>query len=187
MLSILTFLPLSLSLSTDAFAASLAVGAKAPHRKLRNAIKSGLTFGLAEGLMCLLGFGMGAYFAGIIQAFDHWIALILLTVIGVRMIQEGLNHDDEDNAPHPTSFIGTIITAIGTSIDAAAVGIALAMAGTSIWVCLLIGTTSFIISTVGFLIAPLVGARLGHRTEIIGGIVLIAIGVSIFCQHTIWA
>ncbi len=187
MSALLTLLPLSLSLSTDAFAASLAVGAKAPRRRTIDALQSGLTFGLAEGLMCLLGYGLGAYFAGVIQAFDHWVALILLTIIGGRMIQEGLSVDEDDTTLRHRSFWGTILTAIGTSIDAAAVGIALAMAGTSIWACLLIGTTSFMISTLGFWIAPSVGARLGQHTEVLGGIVLIGIGVSIFCQHTIWA
>ncbi|ACT59981.1 manganese efflux pump MntP [Hirschia baltica] len=180
-----TLLSLSLSLSTDAFAASIAVGAKAPRRGIMQALKSGLTFGLAEGLMCLVGFGLGTYFSGIIEAFDHWVALILLSIIGARMIREGLSHDnDEDAAPREHSLLSAILTAIGTSIDAAAVGIALAMAGTSIWVCLLIGATSFIISSFGFLIAPRVGERLGHHTEILGGLVLIAIGISIFYQHT---
>ena len=185
MASLITLIPLSLSLSTDAFAASVARGTRARERDLRHAVQAGATFGTAEGLMCLAGWILGAYFAPVIEAVDHWVALVLLTIIGGRMIREGLDSDAEDDTPRqPPSLKGTIFTAIGTSIDSAAVGIALAVSGASAFAALLIGATSFVFSTIGFLIGPSVGARFGHRAEIVGGLVLMAIGVLIFADHT---
>ena len=184
MTSLVTLIPLSLSLSTDAFAASVARGTRARQRDLGHALKAGATFGTAEGVMCLVGWLLGAYFAPVIEAVDHWIALVLLVVIGGRMIREGLANGDDDVPRRPLTFVGTVITAIGTSIDSAAVGIALAVSGASAFAALLIGTTSFVIATIGFLIGPAVGARFGHRAEIVGGLVLVAIGIMIFADHT---
>jgi putative Mn2+ efflux pump MntP len=132
MLTFLALLPLALGLSTDAFAASLARGGRERKAQFGAALKSGAIFGTTEGLMCLLGWSAASVFADQIRAFDHWIALVLLLLIGGRMIQEGLDEDDEDHIPTKTWF-GTIVTAIGTSVDSAAVGVALALSGVTVW------------------------------------------------------
>lgn len=182
MLTFLALLPLALGLSTDAFAASLARGGRERGAHFGKAVKSGAVFGTTEGLMCLLGWSAASVFADQIRAFDHWIALILLVIIGGRMIQEGLEDDDDNHIP-AKSLLGTVITAIGTSVDSAAVGVALALSGVSVWAAFMIGCFSFTASTIGFLIGPMVGEKLGKRATIGGGVVLILIGCSIFYRH----
>lgn len=135
--------------------------------------------------MCLLGWSAASLFAEQIKAIDHWIALALLVIIGGRMIQEGLSpdEDDEEDVVRANGWLGTVITAIGTSVDSAAVGVALALSGVTVWAALMIGAFSFIASTIGFLIGPVVGGKLGKRAEIGGGVILILIGCSIFYTH----
>ncbi len=182
--SFVTLFLLSLSLSTDAFAASLARGARERNRQVRSALASGAIFGGMEGLMCLAGWALGAVFAGAIATFDHWIALILLGFIGARMIREGLGTDEGKAPDGRGSLLGTVLIALGTSVDSATVGVALALSGTGPLAALAIGAASFVASTTGYLIGPSLGARFGHRAEIVGGLVLILIGVSIFVEHT---
>ena len=138
--------------------------------------------------MFLIGWWLAYSVAAYAEAFDHWIALVLLAAIGTLMIREGLRAEpDEVSAdsalPRRNTALGTIVTAIATSIDAAAVGVAMALAGTSAWLALAIGLTSFLISALGFSIGPALGVRFGQRAEIGGGLVLVAIGVSIFYSH----
>lgn len=178
----------SLSLSTDAFAAALARGSAERQPHLATALRVGAVFGLAEGLMCLAGWTLALVMASLIIAVDHWIALVLLGVIGGRMVLNGWREDGEDEADGAAarrSVLSTVITAIGTSIDSAAVGVAIALAGGPVWSALLIGVTSFALSTLGYLIGPRLGVRFGGYAEIAGGLVLIGLGVSIFVSHTL--
>lgn len=184
----LTLALVCLALSTDAFAAALARGSRQRTHNIGQAVRVGAVFGLSEGLMFLLGWGLARSVAAYAEVVDHWIALILLAAIGAHMIREGLgDHPDEvpgePAAQQRASPLLTLLTAIGTSVDAAAVGVAMALAGTSAWLALAIGLTSFVISTLGFSIGPALGVRFGQRAEIGGGLVLIAIGVSIFYSH----
>ena len=186
MLSPLALILTSLSLSTDAFAAALARGSAAPQSRLPTALKVGAVFGSTEGLLCLAGWLLAHSMAGLITAVDHWVALFLLSVIGGRMVWNGWRgeDDDEDEAqPRSQTRIGTVVTAIGTSIDSAAVGVALAFALAPFWIAGVIGLTSFALSTLGYLIGPRVGERLGGYAEIAGGLVLIGLGISIFTSH----
>ena len=138
--------------------------------------------------MCLAGWTLALVMASLIIAVDHWIALVLLGVIGGRMVLNGWREDGEDEADGAAarrSVLSTVITAIGTSIDSAAVGVAIALAGGPVWSALLIGVTSFALSTLGYLIGPRLGVRFGGYAEIVGGFVLIGLGVSIFVSHTL--
>jgi len=185
---IFTLALVCLALSTDAFAAALARGAQQRTHDAVQAIRVGSVFGLSEGLMFLLGWGLAHSVAAYAQAFDHWIALVLLAAIGCLMVREGLQDEpDEANTDgrpaQRRTALGTMLTAIGTSIDAAAVGVAMALAGTSVWLALAIGVTSFVMSALGYFIGPALGVRFGQRAEIGGGIVLIIIGLSIFYSH----
>lgn len=187
MASYLTLIPLSISLSADAFAASLARGGKQRTPQILPAIRSGAVFGLTEGIMCLTGWLLAFSFADQVRAVDHWIALILLALIGGKMIHEGLEKESEagdDPEPNRTGLTGTLITAVGTSVDSAAVGVALAVSGMSAFSAVAIGAASFTASTIGFYIGPMVGERLGKLAEILGGLVLVGIGLSIFVNHT---
>jgi putative Mn2+ efflux pump MntP len=176
----------SLSLSADAFAAALARGAASPGARSLQALRVGAVFGITEGMMCLAGWSLARIAAGWIEALDHWIALVLLAGIGAAMIRSGLAGEAEavEAAPAGRGALGTFVTALGTSVDSAAVGIALALAGAPVWSALAIGLTSFALSSLGYRIGPKVAETLGRRAEIAGGAVLVVIGVSIFVSHT---
>lgn len=184
----LTLALICLALSTDAFAAALARGAQRRTHDIAQAIGVGSVFGISEGLMFLLGWGLAQSVAAYAEAFDRWIALILLSSIGMLMVREGLRSEtDEIAGDHPSparrTALGTVLTAVGTSIDAAAVGVAMALSGTSAWLALGIGLTSFMMSTLGYLIGPALGERFGQRAETGGGLLLIIIGLTIFYSH----
>lgn len=186
-MSILTLSLTAVSLSTDAFAASLARGAVETRARFVTALRVGAVFGTTEGLMALLGWLAARTFADVITAIDHWIALVLLCLIGAKMIREGLHSEPDDPAgvsAAPRGFLVTLVTALGTSIDSAAVGVALGLTEVGAYAALVIGLTSFAFSTGGYLAGPFAREALGKRAEILGGLVLIAIGVSIFIDHT---
>ena len=176
---------LSLSMSADAFAA--AIGRGAQHRPtVPQALRSGLVFGVIEAITPLIGFALGVAAAGFVAAIDHWIAFGLLAVVGGKMIWEASKprDADEDAGPRRSGPWALIATAIGTSIDAAAVGVGLAFIGADIWlIAASIGCTTFVLTTVGMLIGKSVGARFGKTAELLGGIALICLGVGILLEH----
>lgn len=176
---------LSLSMSTDAFAA--AVGRGASHKPVvKDAIKVGLVFGVIEAITPLIGWGLGIIAAGMVEMVDHWIAFTLLLIVGGKMIWEGAKprDADEDDAPRRSGPWALIATAVGTSIDAAAVGVGLAFIGVNIWVIAAsIGFTTFLLTTIGMLIGKAVGTRFGKTVEIIGGVALIGLGTMILLEH----
>lgn len=176
---------LSLSMSTDAFAA--AVGRGASHRPtLIKAVKAGLVFGIIEAITPLIGWSLGLLAAGFVEKVDHWIAFALLAVVGGKMIWESARPQEigEDAAPKRSGPWVLIVTAIGTSIDAAAVGVGLALIGENIWVIAAsIGFTTFVSTTIGMLIGRAVGKRFGKIAEFIGGLVLVGLGVLILLEH----
>ncbi|KAB7644968.1 manganese efflux pump MntP family protein [Polymorphobacter fuscus] len=175
---------LSLSMSTDAFAA--AIGRGAAHRPdVPAALKAGLVFGVIEGLTPLIGWSLGLLAAGFVEAIDHWIAFALLSLVGANMIRQS-RQPVETDAPAPRSGRWALVgTAIGTSIDAAAVGVSLAFIGANIWViAAAIGFSTFVLTTIGMLIGKAVGLRFGKTAERVGGLALIAIGLGILLEHT---
>ena len=174
---------LSLSMSTDAFAA--AVGRGAAHRPdWRSAVRTGAVFGVIEGITPLIGWGLGLIAAGFVESVDHWIAFVLLAIVGGKMIWEASRPSDADTRPVRSGPWALIATAVGTSIDAAAIGVGLAFLGANIWVIALsIGFTTFVLTTVGMLIGRAVGARFGKIAELVGGAALIALGTLILLEH----
>ncbi len=175
---------LSLSMSTDAFAA--AVGRGASHRPaVSTALKAGVVFGVIEAITPLIGWGLGIVAAGLVERVDHWIAFALLAAVGGKMIWEACQPiDDEDAGPKRSGPWALIATAVGTSIDAAAVGVGLAFIGVNIWVIALsIGFTTFALTTVGMLIGKAVGKRFGKKAEFLGGLALVGIGSMILFEH----
>ena len=176
---------LSLSMSTDAFAA--AVGRGASHRPaVKDAVKAGLVFGVIEAITPLIGWGLGVIAAGLVARIDHWIAFTLLLAVGGKMIWEGAKprESDDETAPRRSGPWALVATAIGTSIDAAAVGVGLAFIGANIWVVAAsIGFTTFVLTTVGMLIGRAVGLKFGKAAEIVGGVALIVLGTTILLEH----
>ncbi len=181
----LAILILSLSMSTDAFAA--AVGRGAAHRPaVPAAIRAGLVFGIIEAITPVLGWSLGTLASGYVERVDHWIAFALLALVGGHMIRESFSADDgaDDAPPRRTGALALVATAIGTSIDAAAVGVGLAFIGVNIWVVAAsIGLSTFLLTTVGMLIGKAVGAKFGKRAELLGGLALIGIGCAILVEH----
>lgn len=176
----------AIGLSADAFAVSVARGAAAQTVKFQTAIRTGFVFGFIEASMVLMGWLLGSSFAGLITGVDHWIALLLLGAVGGHMIHEGLKseHDAPEADAANNSGLKTVIAAIGTSIDGLAIGVTFAFMAVHIWTAVaIVGLVSFAISTTGLLIGPKVGSLLGRRAEILGGVVLLGIGVSIFYSH----
>ena len=180
---------LSLSMSADAFAA--AIGRGAQHRPtLPQALRSGLVFGVIEAITPLIGFALGVATAGFVAAIDHWIAFGLLGAVGGKMIWEALKPEDEAEEEAETrkavsrGLVALVATAVGTSIDAGAVGVGLALLGANIWlIAACIGFTTFSLATLGLLIGKAAGTRLGKIVELIGGVALIALGLKILLEH----
>lgn len=183
----LSILVLSLSMSTDAFAA--AVGRGASHRPaFATAVRNGLVFGVIEAITPIIGWGLGMIAAGLVEQIDHWIAFGLLGAVGLKMLWEAfqpVEAEDDDVARTGRAGAMTLIaTAVGTSIDAAAVGVGLAFIGANIWIIALsIGCTTFLLTTLGMMIGSAVGARFGKIAEGLGGVALIAIGSLILAEH----
>lgn len=182
-MSPLAILILSLSMSTDAFAA--AVGRGAAHRPtVPAAIRAGMVFGVIEAITPVLGWLLGRAASSYVEAVDHWIAFGLLALVGGHMIRESFGEPETGDAPRRAGPMALVATAIGTSIDAAAVGVGLAFIGVNIWiVAASIGTTTFLLTTIGMLIGSRVGARFGRKAEFLGGVALIGIGTLILIDH----
>lgn len=181
---------LAFSMSADACAAAMARGAST-RPTLATAIRSGAVFGIVEALTPLLGWAVGLAASGYIAAIDHWVAFVLLGVVGGKMTLEAARRlvrageVEDDPQPRNSGLLSLVLTAVATSIDAAAVGVTLALVNVNILsVSLAIGAATFTMATAGLLVGRAFGARFGPIVELIGGIGLIAIGTGILFEHT---
>lgn len=176
---------LAIAMSTDAFAAAVGKGAAMREPRLPQALRVGLIFGVIEGVTPLLGWALGSAAAPYVTAWDHWIAFVLLVLLGLRMIQAGLRPDGVGaEAPRNHGFWALAATGFATSIDALAVGVGLAFLEVNILlVAAAIGLTTLLMVTAGILLGRVLGALAGKRAEIGGGVLLIAIGATILVQH----
>jgi putative Mn2+ efflux pump MntP len=177
---------LALAMSTDAFAVAVGKGAALQRPHLREALRTGAIFGIIEGLTPVIGWAMGHFAAPYVEAWDHWIAFILLGVLGLRMIHEGLSNadDGDDEKPSSHSFWLLAVTGFATSIDAMAVGVGLAFIDANIVTTAgAIGLSTFIMVTLGVMVGRGLGKLVGKRAELVGGLVLIAIGSLILYEH----
>lgn len=176
---------LAIALAMDAFAVSVCQGAAARHG-LREALRIGGAFGLAQGIMPAFGWALGVALAGVIQAVDHWIAFVLLGGLGLKMIYEGLQSSDMEVR---TALDGRalLLAAIATSIDAAAAGVTLPTLGIPVlWACLVIAIVTGVVCIFGVLTGARLGQRFGKRAEVAGGLVLVALGMHTLTQHMGW-
>lgn len=183
-----TLLFLALALSADAFAVALCQGAGAGGRLgPRRALTIGAAFGAAQGLMPLLGWGLSVAFAGVIRAVDHWVAFALLALIGAKMIHEGLQSGEADCEARPALLGWSLLAAaIATSVDAAAAGVTLTLLPTPVWAsCLAIGLVTLTLCAGAVVAGGRLRVALGRRAELLGGLVLIALGLKILLEHTI--
>ena len=180
----ITITGIALGLSFDTFAVSLSCGVVESKMRFKNAIRIALMLALFQGAMPVLGYFLGSTVSQYIGKLDHWVAFGLLMILGVRMVIEGLKKDD-DREPVDFRKLSVLLTmAVGTSIDAFAVGISFAFLNVKIWSAgLLIGTVTFLASMTAIRIGKSAGSRLGSRVEILGGIILAAIGTKILIEH----
>lgn len=176
---------LAIGLSMDAFAVSICKGLAMKRATLKAGLICGTWFGGFQALMPLLGYFLGTLFASAIEAFDHWVAFILLALIGVNMLREAFGSSDEASGGADLSLKTMFIMAVATSIDALAVGISLAMAGNvNIFVAIaMIGATTFVLSAVGVKVGNVFGSRYEKKAEAAGGIILILLGLKILLEH----
>jgi len=180
---------LALGVSMDAFAVSICKGLAMKKATLKEGLTCGIWFGGFQALMPLIGFFLGTLFAEAIQAIDHWVAFILLGIIGINMLKEafekgdGCDCCDEHNAD--LSVKTMFILAVATSIDALAVGISLAMAGNVdiFTAVILIGLFTCGMSTLGVKIGNVFGSRFEKKAQLAGGLILIALGTKILLEH----
>lgn len=181
----IALLLLAFSMSTDAFAAAIGKGAalKKPH--LTEAIKIGLIFGSIEATTPIIGWLIGKSASDYVESWDHWIAFSLLTVLGLHMIYDGIRTDKKSTQSETQKpLFKTCLTAFSTSIDAMAVGISLAFIDVNIWVAAaLIGLATTIMVVIGIMLGRALGAIIGSKAEIFGGLTLITVGAWILYNH----
>ena len=150
---------------------------------LKKAIICGLYFGLFQALMPVAGYYLAASFESLVVSIDHWIAFILLSIIGGNMIREALSGEQE-SVTDGVGFKEMLLLAIATSIDALAVGVTFAFLQMNLWGAVsLIGVTTFCFSVAGVALGRKFGTWLGNRAQIVGGIILISIGTKILLEH----
>ncbi len=173
---------LAVGLSMDAFAVSICKGLSVKRLKPRHCVISGLYFGGFQAGMPLLGWLLGKQFETLIKSVDHWIAFALLCIIGANMIRESFGDPDELNALFSPRAM--LPLAVATSIDALAVGVTFAFLDVDILSSvLMIGCTTFLFSAAGVKIGHSFGTKFKSKAELLGGIVLIAIGIKILIEH----
>lgn len=184
-MSIAELFILAVGLSMDAFAVSVCKGLAMEKCTVKKAGIVGIYFGGFQALMPMIGYLLGVGFQGLITSVDHWIAFVLLCIIGINMLKEAFEADEvceeQDEALDYKTMLGL---AVATSIDALAVGVTFAFLRVDIVPAVsFIGVTTFVISALGVKIGHVFGARYKRRAEVAGGVILILLGVKILIEH----
>ena len=182
-MGIIEIILLAIGLSMDAFAVAICKGLAMEKVSIKKVAIVGAWFGGFQALMPLIGFLLGVSFKYYIVAIDHWISFVLLGLIGFNMIKESLSKDeDEENSS--LAFKLMLVLAVATSIDALAVGVTFAFLQVNVILAvIIIGITTFILSSIGVKIGNVFGARYKSKAEFAGGLILILLGVKILLEH----
>ena len=171
----------AVGLSMDAFAISICKGLTLRKMEWDKSLITGIYFGFFQAMMPLIGYVLGIQFSQSITNFDHWIAFILLSYIGINMIKESKEDETQNQS---FGFKTMIPLAIASSIDALAVGITFAFLNVNIITAVIfIGITTFIFSFFGVKIGNVFGSKYKSKAELCGGIILILMGVKILIEH----
>lgn len=180
-MSILDLFILAVGLSMDAFAVSVCKGLSLGKIKPKHMCIAGAWFGGFQALMPLIGYFLGSFFAEMIEKYDHWVAFVLLAIIGGNMIKESFDKDEKVDSSMDVKSM--LLLAIATSIDALAVGVTFAFLQVQIVPAVsFIGVITFIFSAVGVNIGSLFGTKYKSKAELFGGIVLVLIGIKILLE-----
>lgn len=174
---------IAIGLAMDAFAVSVCKGLSMKKIDWKKTIIIAVYFGVFQALMPVFGYFLGSTFSAFVQKVDHWIAFILLSIIGVNMIKESTD-DEVEKRNDNVDFKTMVVLAIATSIDALAVGVTFAFFEVNILLAIsIIGIITFILSIFGVIIGNKFGDKFQNKAELAGGIILIIIGVKILLEH----
>jgi len=178
---------IAVALAMDAFAVSIVAGVNLKDVSFRQTFRLAWHFGFFQALMPVIGWYAGLSVRTYIERYDHWIAFGLLTFVGIKMIREAFQHEKEETTPKdPTKGMTLVVLSIATSVDALAVGFSISMLNISIWTpAVIIGIVAGVFTIIGLQIGKRIGSavRLGLYAEIVGAIVLFAIGLKILHEH----
>ena len=188
-MELVTYSIIAVGLAMDAFAVSLGIGTTRQAKDGRAVFRLSFHFGFFQGFMTLLGWLLGSSVANLIANFDHWVAFALLAWVGGRMVLEGVSRRDEAaeiECNDPTRGGSLVMLSVATSIDALGVGLSIAVLKLNVLAAsLLIALVSLLLSIIGLLGGSRLGHRFGKNMEVLGGLVLIAIGLRIVLTHTV--
>jgi manganese efflux pump family protein len=183
-LSFIEIIIVALALSMDAGAVSLAASAAGYAANKRAVFRLSFHFGLFQFLMPVLGWIIGATIEPLMASFDHWIAFVLLGFVAVRMIRAAFDTAETRQADDPSRGLTLVMLSVATSIDALAVGLSLAMLNVGVWYAsAVIGVVTMAVCLTAIFVGGRVGAWLGRRAQLIGGVILLLIAARIVISH----
>lgn len=175
----------AIGLSMDAFAVAICTGLSLKKSSVKSSLTVGGYFGFFQGLMPFIGYFMAAQFADKIKIYDHWIAFVLLGIIGLMMIKEAVQGSDSCKDQSSLALKDMLPLSIATSIDALAMGVSFAFLDVDILpTAILIGVVTFVVSAMGVEIGNKMGSKLQKSAGIIGGVILITLGTKVLLEHT---
>jgi manganese efflux pump family protein len=180
----LTLFLIAIGLNFDSFAVSITTGLVVNHIRFWQATKIAVVLAFFQALMPLLGWLIGSEVKGLISDYDHWVAFGLLSIIGIKMIYEGLKKEEERKDFNPFKPLVLIGMAVATSIDALIVGVSFAFITVNIFISIgVIGFLTYVVAMLGMLFGKKAGKWFGKKMEIAGGLILIGMGVKILLEH----
>ena len=175
---------ISIGLAMDAFAVSVCKGLAMKKMNWKKAAIIGLYFGGFQAIMPVLGYSLSKGFENFVTSIDHWIAFILLSIIGGKMVKDAFSPENSENCNEDVGFKTMIVLAIATSIDALAVGITFAFLNVNLILAVsLIGIITFLLSVIGTKVGNVFGDRYENKAELLGGVILIFLGIKILLEH----
>ncbi len=184
---------LAVGLSMDAFAVAIGKGLSVSRVRAKHLLSAGVWFGGFQAVMPIVGYFLGVRFSQQVESFDHWVAFVLLALIGANMVRESRAKSNEEcdcseGRGGDFSARTMLLLAIATSIDALAVGVSFAFLSINIWsAATIIGCTTFAFSAIGIILGREVGCRYKSKAEVAGGVILLIIGTKILLEHTLFA
>ena len=186
-MDLITILAIAFALAMDAFAVSIASGAAYKQLRVRHALRMAVFFGGFQALMPLVGALAGLSFKEYITDYDHWVAFFILAAVGGKMIYESFKITEAEKNYSPSNILVLLALSVATSIDALAVGVTLSLVGSSIVTAVIvIGLVTFLLSYIGVILGKKFGHIFENKIEVVGGLVLIALGVKILFEHTVF-
>ncbi len=183
----LSLLAIAVALAMDAFAVAVVTGLTLIPLRTKPVLRMAFSFGLFQALMPLAGWAAGSAVHRHVASWDHWVAFGLLTFVGAKIVLAGFRRKDAARGAHdPTVGWNLFLLSVATSIDALAVGLSLAMLGTGILLpALVIGVITTGLTAIGMVLGRRIGSLWGRRVEVLGGLILVAIGIRIVVEHSL--